>query len=95
VESAVMLKENIEYSAITLIKETKYATITYSASVSMDQIEIRYIKRPGTRDKDETVFVSPSKKEEFLAKLLSKLPDPGVYVEKKQKKAKDRTRRSR
>jgi hypothetical protein len=85
IEAAVMLKENIGYSSIIMVKETRYAASACDASMSTDQIEIKYDKRPGKRPEADKISISPVKKEEFLAKLVSKLPNPNVHVKSNEK----------
>lgn len=76
-----MARYDIEYSYITHVEEMSgpFTVHTMPVVFSSDLIMIRY-------DKRGMVHISPARKEEFLAKLISKLP-PSACVKQDADKA--------
>jgi len=85
-------KLDLPYSSITEVKETScLLTFLYASytSMSLDQLEISYnrrsVGRSGlVRSSDQSVIISPKKKEEFINMLEARVP--GVQVTRKVRK---------
>ena len=70
------VRKMIRYEAIVTVTEARdlFIGLNNGYGASADLIEIVY------ESGEATVWISPEKKEEFLTKLSSRLPDPGIVV---------------
>jgi len=88
VKGLMGVKYDIPYSSIRGVREVKDAVEFYYSMTasSMYSIEIRYGQKGNKITTEEKVNIAPARKEEFLAKLESKLPNPGVYTKSNNRK---------
>ncbi|MCL2608265.1 MAG: PH domain-containing protein [Methanomassiliicoccaceae archaeon] len=86
------MKFDIPYSSIAEVKEIScFATFWFASytSLSMDQLEISFSSRSVGRSglvkvENQSVIISPKKKEEFISMLESRLP--GIQVIRRERK---------